>query len=168
MWSKKEQTAGRDCCLNPSAPVDDPPMYIFIYFITFHNKSSYNYSPPCAASTAHFNVNPTTKTVKSMKARWWSHLHAGSPLLRSTSQVRCLCLSAFVSPKPCGPDSPVSREGACNGSPLLWTSGWCLMCSMEPNMWCIWSGELHPHIFSFCSLCWIHTLAHAHAQASRI
>lgn len=94
MWSKREQTAGRGCRLSPSAPVDDPPMYIFIYFIAFPNKRSYNYSTPRAASTAHFNVNPTKK-VKRMKARWRLYLHAGSPLLCSTSQVRfaSVCLT---------------------------------------------------------------------------
>lgn len=164
MWSKRAQTAGRGCRLSPSAPVDDPPpcTYLFIYFTAFPNKRSYNYSTPRAA---HFNVNPTKK-VERMKACWWSHLHAGSPLLCSTSQVRFA--SAFVSPKPPGRDAPVSREGAWNGSPLLWTSGWCLMCSMEPNMWCVWSGELDPHISSFCSLCWTRTFMHARAQASQI
>lgn len=164
MWSKREQTAGRGCRLSPSAPGDDPPMYIFIYFLAFPNKRSYNYSTPRVASTAHLNVNPTKK-VKRTKARWCTftqdHLYSVQ-LLKFDSR---LCLSHRSPPGVTHLCPERERE--------------TLARSFEPvgGVWCLpWSRicgvfDLESRILtslSFCSLCWIHTFVRTRAQASRI
>lgn len=146
------------------------PMYIFIYFITFRNKCLYNYSPPHAASTAHFDVNPLTKKKwalqKSLKARCWLWLCSlpscsvawitCTPHTFSSSIHLCFCLTkALRAWLTC------AGEEAWNGSQLLWTGGWCLMCSIEQNVRRIWSGQQDPHISSFC-IGYTHSHTHTH------